>query len=232
MPKTTTLAQYTPCATQAPAAEAPEPACKGTPYSLSAKDTTECTPGYKKITDVKTCYTGAKYLNIQNSDVNGDGQLTPIEQHVFQREIAANSPLGHHKPYGCFVDVSLRIVKGVQKKITTIWLNHNLAQSSKHDNSAPLCQLECAAGALTRLDESIEKEAENKELSHGVVEKGLPTFAVNALGFAGLIACVAFFARKHIRTTRRAVVAVAQDAEDCEVPETHSQLLGTEDAYE
>jgi hypothetical protein len=162
-------------------------------------------------------------LNIQQSDTNGDGTTTAIAQHVEQRLIKSTDPLGTHKPFGCFVDVSLRIVKGKQVKITTVWENLNQEKSSRHDNSAPLCHKACPAG--TKLFEQEEVKQEN-----GVLQR-LPPFVVNALGFSLLMVFLACFVSRTRGSTQkftRIQPQHEQDSEDKAPHESHRTLLGTE----
>merc|ERR1719326_2685665 len=77
------------------------------------------------------------------------GDQATVHKYVATREIAANSSLGKHKPYGCFADFSNRVVNGKMQKVNTIWLNHNQQEMAAHDNSAPICQAQGACSQET-----------------------------------------------------------------------------------
>jgi len=171
--------------------------CRDVPsYKLMAKDTDPlklgCPKGYAIITDVKHCISGAQYLDshpgltngmsLKPSDTNGDGHTVDLHNTtemlpwMRRREIKDLEALGNKKPFGCYADQSIRIVKGAQKLITTLWVNHNRDGSGKHDNSAPICISTCGGGSTALpvpalFDVSHKGKAEEFHKGNGLAEQ-------------------------------------------------------------
>merc|ERR1719506_3589350 len=57
-----------------------------------------------------------------------------MEAWVSKRQIVSNDPLGLHKPHGCYADHSIKIVSGLQRYVTTIWVNHNYEVNMNNHN--------------------------------------------------------------------------------------------------
>merc|ERR1719161_3152937 len=144
--------------------------CAGDLYKLQEKDTTGCPDGYDIITTVPACISAAQWLDdhgkgldshggsmLRPSDTNGDGVAVDLHdtpamtKWMALREIQPGKNIGNQKPYGCYSDQSIRIIKGQQKYITTLWVNLNEAGSGKHDNSAPICQTKCPLPVATTI---------------------------------------------------------------------------------
>jgi len=168
-------------------------------------------------------------LNIQPSDTNGDGtaaattDTAAMTQFIQQRTIQENDPLGIRKPHGCFTDVSIRLVKGKQAKITTIWVNHRVEGTSKHDNSSPICQTECSGdepSAIAGKDDltSVSDARQEIENGHKASENSIPVTAVAALSFAAFLSLVLFFSRRSgPRSARSYLTLPPRDEEDLAV---------------
>jgi len=124
-------------------------------FATSARGTMECPTGYEHITTVEECVKAAQDLKIIAFDY-GDGHAVSLndtatmEAWVSKRQIASNDPLGFNKPHGCYADHSIKIVSGLQRYVTTIWVNHNYEVNMNNhnyklsgmiENSAPMCKL-------------------------------------------------------------------------------------------
>jgi len=194
--------------------------CQGvTLFKLMDKDTTpdQCPTGYDVINDVEDCVKGAQYLDTENpsevkrvfgtagikpSDTNGDGVAIDLHNTnemlawIRKREIPDNAALGNRKPFGCYADQSIRIVNGEQKLISTLWVNHNKAESGKHDNSAPICMSTC--GGQTALFDASHKEVGEqfvKDKGHEAETPVSPAL-INGVAFVMLATAIAFAARQ------------------------------------
>jgi len=222
-----------PCTTVAPPAAgstpAPAPATGqcGNKFALGELDTTTCPTGYTTINTVAKCVQGAQYLKIQPSDTNGDGQTTNIEDtdamtaFVSQREIQASDPLGIHKPHGCFQDVSIRLVKGEQARITTVWLNHRTDQTGAHDNSSPICQEDCSSDTMLQ-KYNAQSAADTRHAMHEKIQdSNVPTFAITALSFVAFLVMFSLVQRRSGRSAR-ATDILYERTEETEL------VLGTE----
>jgi len=140
---------------------------------------------------------------------------------VSQREIQASDPLGIHKPHGCFQDVSIRLVKGEQARITTVWLNHRTDQTGAHDNSSPICQEDCSSDTMLQ-KYNAQSAADTRHAMHEKIQdSNVPTFAITALSFVAFLVMVSLVQRRSGRSAR-ATDFLYESTEETEL------VLGTE----
>jgi len=207
-------------ATTPPPPPPADPATCGHTFALGAKDSKACPSGYQVIETVEQCVEGAQYLQIQPSDVNGDGTAVNIKDtqamtaFLQNRVIRPHAALGAQKPQGCYKDETLRTMKGKEQTITTIWLNLRVGGTSKvtghtvqpdtpcaegasgHDNSSPICVQVCDT-TVPALQKKFDK--------HETVDtrqqrnEGPPVTGIGALAFAGFLALAAGFYRHQRR---------------------------------
>jgi len=171
-------------------------------FILGEKDTPACPAGFKPIETVETCVQAAQFLNIQPSDTNGDGSVVSVQdtaaltEFIKQREFAASDVLGVHKPHGCYADKSIRLINGVQQRVTTIWVNHRVAGAGPHDNSMPICQTDCGGVKMLQRDDARYAKATRQQLSQKADQGQIPTFAIAALSAFAFLTVVTFVIRR------------------------------------
>jgi hypothetical protein len=172
-----------------------------------------CPSGYSSITTVNDCATAAQYLKMDLGDGNlvsvnnSAGNVSKFIDWLRTREICPTCPAGAGKPFGCFSQESERLVGGRQQVVTTLAINHNLAQSGAQEGSAPICILNPTCkpnsqyNAVTQENEQLRKDSEIK------AESPIRTDAINwftLMMFMMFVPALAVMARRSVQDRRQA----------------------------